>query len=85
VESVNLVLFWLVPIFYGFEDIPRKFTWLYELNPVAAVIFITRRILLGGSPPGLMTVVKLAAVSVATLIVGYVVFRRIQKDFSDYL
>jgi ABC-type polysaccharide/polyol phosphate export permease len=85
VESTNLVLFWLVPIFYGFEDIPADYAWFYQLNPIAAVILITRRILLEGSSPEFGTLVKLALVSVVTLVVGYFTFRSIQKDFSDYL
>ena len=31
------------------------------------------------------TLLKLAAVSLITLLVGYTVFVRTQKDFSDYL
>jgi ABC-type polysaccharide/polyol phosphate export permease len=84
VESANLVLFWLLPIFYGFEDIRPDYAWIYELNPVAAVILTTRRILLYGQDPGL-TIWKLAVVSAITLILGAIVFKRIKQDFSDYL
>jgi ABC-type polysaccharide/polyol phosphate export permease len=84
VESANLVLFWLLPIFYGFEDVRADYAWIYELNPVAAVILTTRRILLYGQGPG-FTIWKLAAVSAITLILGAVVFKRIKQDFSDYL
>jgi ABC-type polysaccharide/polyol phosphate export permease len=84
VESANLVLFWLCPIFYGFEDIRPGYAWVYELNPIAAVILITRRILLYGQGPGL-TIWKMTAVSLVTLAIGFFVFRRIKQDFSDYL
>jgi ABC-type polysaccharide/polyol phosphate export permease len=84
VESANLVLFWLLPIFYGFEDVRADYAWIYELNPIAAVILTMRRILLYGQDPG-FTIWKLAAVSAFTLILGAVVFRRIKQDFSDYL
>src|SRR5689334_25280698 len=76
VESVNTVLFWLVPIFYGFEVIPQKYAAVYEINPVAALVFCLRNILLKGIPPANSTLVNLAAVSVATLAVGLVVFGR---------
>lgn len=85
VESANLVLFWLVPIFYGFETIPRRYAWLYELNPVAAVIMLLRTILLDGQPPNLSTLLKFAAVSIGTMAAGVVIFRRLQRDFADYL
>jgi ABC-type polysaccharide/polyol phosphate export permease len=84
VESLNLVLFWLVPIFYGFEEVEPQWAWIYEYNPLAAVILITRRILLRGSMPG-WTLAKLAVVSLLVLALGLLVFRRVKKDFSDYL
>lgn len=85
VESTNLVMFWLVPIFYGFSDIPSRFAWIYELNPVAAVILILRTILLNGQAPNLATMFKFAGVSVATLLVGILIFRRLKRNFADYL
>ncbi len=85
VESANLVLFWMVPIFYSFDAVSQKYSWIYELNPIAAVILITRTILLDGSPPNVATLVKLAAVSTLTLIAGLMVFRRIERNFADYL
>ena len=85
VESTNLVLFWLVPIFYGFENVPSDYAWLYELNPLAAVILLLRRILLPGVPLALTTILKLVLVSFGTFAVGFYVFGRIKKNFSDYL
>jgi ABC-type polysaccharide/polyol phosphate export permease len=94
VESANLVLFWLVPIFYPLELVEPRFAWIYQVNPIAAVTVMTRRMLLEGISPGLSlgmswgavgTLWKAAIVSLATLALGIWVFRRIQKDFSDYL
>ena len=85
VESTNLVLFWLVPIFYGFDQVPGRFAWIYELNPVAAVILLLRTILLNGASPNLSTVAKFAAVSTVTLVIGGLAFRRLQRNFADYL
>jgi ABC-type polysaccharide/polyol phosphate export permease len=94
VESANLVLFWLVGIFYSIERVPARFSWLYESNPIAAVILTTRRVLLQGASPGtalslnwfeLGTMWKLTLVSFGTLAVGLWIFRRIQKDFADCL
>ena len=84
VQSINVVLFWIVLIFYGFDQVDSSVSWLYEANPVAAVILIMRRVLLYQIDPGL-ALVKMAAVTILTLWAGYVVFTRMQKDFSDYL
>lgn len=85
VESTNLVMFWLVPIFYGFDQVPARYSWIYELNPVAAVILLLRSILLGGGEPNLPTLLKFAAVSIGTLVAGGLIFRRLQRNFADYL
>ena len=85
VESSNLVLFWIVPIFYSFDDVSQTYAWLYELNPIAAVILITRTILLEAQPPNVATLAKLAAVSIFTLTAGTMIFRRVERDFADYL
>jgi len=84
VESAGLVLFWLVPIFYGFDQISSAYIWIYEYNPIAAVVLIMRRLLLYGAGPGL-TLWKLALVSAFTLAAGFFVFGRIKRNFSDYL
>ena len=85
VESSNLVLFWIVPIFYSFDAVSQDYAWLYELNPIAAVILITRTILLESEPPNIATLAKLSAVSIFTLTAGTMLFRRIERNFSDYL
>ena len=79
-----MVLFWMIPIFYGFDQVDSSIAWLYEINPVAAVILITRRVLLYQIDPG-TALIKMAAVTIFTLWAGYVAFRRMEKDFSDYL
>ena len=84
VQAINMVFFWIVPIFYGFDQVDSSVSWLYEINPVAAVILIMRRVLLYQIDPGL-ALIKVAAITVLTLWAGYAVFRRMQKDFSDYL
>ena len=85
VESTNLVLFWLCPIFYGMVDVDPSIRWVYELNPVSAVIYVMRRICLQALPPPVMTVAKIALVSFATLALGAYTLRRLKKDFADHL
>jgi len=85
VESINTLLFWCVPIFYGFERVPARFVELYRFNPIAALVLALRNILLDGisPPPGLL--VKLALVSVTVLLVGLFVFRKLEQSFYEYL
>jgi len=85
VESGNLILFWLVPIFYSFSAIPDRFRLIYRLNPIAALVMAMRNILLEHHAPAFSLVWQLAAVSCATLLVGILVFRRLQRGFYTYL
>jgi len=83
VESFNAVLFWLVPIVYPFP--PPQYRPLFELNPVAALVFALRDILLDGKPPAASLLTKLSLGSIAVLAVGWVLFRRMKQGFYDYL
>jgi homopolymeric O-antigen transport system permease protein len=85
VESINLVLFWLVPIFYGFEIIPRKYVEFYEFNPVAALVMCLRNILLKDTSPPVVTVVKLCGVALFTFALGTLVFRKCKSGFYEYI
>lgn len=85
VESANLLLFWLVPIFYEFSYIPAKYHDLYQLNPVAALVLASRNILLDGVAPGPVLLMKLALSSVLMLVLGIFAFRRLQVKFYNYL
>ena len=85
VESINTVLFWLVPIFYGFEKIPPKFVEFYQFNPVAALVLCLRNVLLQAAPPPTATMLKLSFVAFATLAIGAFVFRMGKDAFYDHI
>ena len=85
VESMNTILFWLVPIFYPFSKIDPKYVSIYLLNPVAALVMAMRNIFLEGVAPANSLLLKLALASVLMLVTGFTVFRRLKRDFYDYL
>jgi ABC-type polysaccharide/polyol phosphate export permease len=85
VDSCNTLLFWLVPIFYSYSSVPQRYSEVYQFNPVAALVQALRSILLEASSPPTTLLVKLAGVSLVTLVVGVVVFARLKPNFYDYL
>lgn len=85
VESTNVVLFWLVPIFYGFHKIPDKYKGIYLFNPIAAVVMAFRNVLYENRPPAFSIMWKMALVSVVVFGIGLFLFERLKKRFYDYL
>jgi lipopolysaccharide transport system permease protein len=85
VESINTLLFWLVPIFYSFAIIPPQYRGIYQYNPVAALVMALRNILLDGHSPDQALIWKLAAVSIGVFTVGWFSFRRLKPGFYDHL
>lgn len=85
VESFNAVLFWMVPIFYGSDQVPDQFKWIYDLNPVAALVTALRNILLQDISPAVSLLVKLSFSSLFMLALGAWVFERCKRGLYDYL
>lgn len=85
VESANLVLFWLVPIFYSFAMVPQKYKSLYEFNPVAALVLATQSVILGHRSPPQTLMWKMALVSAIFLLLGTFIFSRMKRRFYRYL
>jgi ABC-type polysaccharide/polyol phosphate export permease len=85
VECSGLLMFWGVPIFYTVEMIPGHLQWLYLLNPIAAVAAIDRQVMFAATAPSLALLAQLCAVSVLALLLGFAVFRRLERNLADYL
>lgn len=85
VESLNTVLFWMVPVVYSFSAIPPVYAEIYKLNPLAALIMAMRNILMDARPPHWELLVKLTFVALLTFCTGLVVFQRLKRRFYDHL
>ena len=58
---------------------------MFALNPVAALVVALRDILMDGKSPPASLLTKLSVGSVAVLVLGLVLFRRMRQGFYDYL
>jgi ABC-type polysaccharide/polyol phosphate export permease len=85
VESFNLVLFWMVPIFYSFNIIPEKYREIYRFNPVAALVMAMRNILIEGIPPAVSLVRNLLIAAVVTIAIGTFIFSRLKSRFYEHI
>ena len=87
VESTNIVMMWLVPVFYDFKDIPGKFSNIYQVNPLAALVMVMRRIVYEGvAPDGTThTMWNLVLASLTVFLIGLFVFRRMKPMFYEHI
>jgi ABC-type polysaccharide/polyol phosphate export permease len=84
-ESFTTVLFWLVPIFYSFSQIPQKYARIYEINPVAALIFAMRNILMDGIPPPMSILLNMSIAASVTFALGAIIFDRLKPRFYEHI
>jgi ABC-type polysaccharide/polyol phosphate export permease len=85
VESANTVLFWLVPIFYSVDKIPKEYQEIYHYNPLVALVIALRSVLMDGVSPSASILRNLTVVSLITGAVGLLIFRKLRQGFYDYL
>ncbi|HML18478.1 MAG TPA: ABC transporter permease [Bryobacteraceae bacterium] len=83
VESFNLLLFWVVPIFYSFSSIPQKYAAIYRFNPVAALVLAMRNILLDRTPPPTSLMMNLVLAAALSLAAGFAIFSQLKMYFYE--
>jgi lipopolysaccharide transport system permease protein len=82
-----LIQFWLFasPVAYAFSAANGRYRWILALNPMVAGIGWFRSALIGhGGVPSGVAAVSLASGFVLTIL-GFVYFRRVERDFADVI
>ena len=82
---LSMLWMYMTPIFYPESIIPREFLPLYHMNPLYQFIFFLREITLNGVSPGPDTFLYCVLASLAPLLVGLLVFKKVQDRFVFYL
>ena len=70
------------PIIYPLSAIPEKWRWLVELNPMTAPIEAFRALFLGGPIPW-PSLATSTAITAVLLVIGVIIFNRVEKTFMD--
>ena len=74
------------PVAFSLDVIPASLRVAYSaLNPLAPVIDGYRRTVLFGLPPNWQLLVPGAVTAGAALVLGYVVFKRLEPGYADYV
>jgi lipopolysaccharide transport system permease protein len=77
--------FFLSPIVYDTNLIPERYQFLYSLNPVTSLIESTRSILLFQRLPSLFNSTVIVASIAVFLLIGFIVFGRLERRFAEEL
>ena len=84
--SVILMLgFYATPIVYQGEMLPKKFQIFLKLNPMAQLVEAYRSILYYHRMPDMTMLVIWGLGSVDLLVVGYLIFKKLEKSFVEEL
>lgn len=78
------IWFYASPIIYPVSSIPSNLQTIYYLNPMAGIIEAYRSVLLYGQLPS-PTLVFSACEAVIILLISYLFFKRVEKQFADVI
>lgn len=82
--DISLLLgFYVTPVFYDIADVPQRWRWIVDWNPMTQLLSAQRSILLNGQAPDWPSLLKVGAVSLVVLAVGALVFTRADGNFLD--
>lgn len=79
------LLFYATPIVYAADTIPTEFAWILKLNPMTYVINGYRDIFYNQTMPDIVSLLILIAVIVVIIVIGYLIFNKLQKGFAEEL
>lgn len=79
---VNYVL-WLTPVFYRIDDLPRRYQFLYNLNPLSGIVAFYRYSLYAAPLPHGTWLSLLIGFIIA--VTGFILYQKRQDEFIDYL
>lgn len=76
---------YLTPIMYSLDIIPQSILPVFKLNPMTSVIEAYHTILYYKEIPQVASLVEALVIGVASLVIGGIVFARLQKGFVEEL
>ena len=79
---INL-LFYLTPIVYRVDMFPEAYRWLLYLNPMTHFVDAYRNIFYYQVSPHFSSLGTMLGISVIMLIIGYMVYSKLEKGFAE--
>lgn len=82
---INMAWMYLTPILYTTEMVPEEFRTVFNLNPMTPVILAYQQILYHKQLPETGTLIHAGIVGFVILVIGIIVFERMQRKFVEEL
>ena len=82
---ILMVMFYATPIVYSLDTLPEPFVTIMQLNPMAHIIEGYRSIFYYQTMPNMNNLLILLAFSIILLVIGYFIFKKLQKGFAEEL
>lgn len=82
---ILLAAFYGTPIVYKLEQLPANLQVIMQLNPMTHIIDAYRAIFYYQQLPNMKALGILFAISMVLLVIGYFVFKKLQKGFAEQL
>ncbi len=80
-----MALFYATPIVYSLDMIPKQYQFIINLNPMAPIIQAYRDILFYKRMPNFESLGIVALISFAILVIGYLIYKRFERNFVEEL
>jgi len=85
VQIALMLLFYATPIVYAGDTIPEAFSFIINYNPMAHIINAYRDIFYNQTRPDFHSLAIVTGVALALVIIGYFLFKKLQKGFAEEL
>ena len=76
-------LFYLSPIFYEIDSIPKQYWYAYGLNPMVHIVTCYRQILMWGTQPDWLALAIISGITLLFLPIGFQIFKRQSLRFVE--
>ncbi len=87
-QVINVVLtlwFWMTPIFISEQQVPKKFRFVIDANPLSLVVRAYRDRLMTDRWPDVAELAILAGYGITAFVLGGLFFRHLKRGFADVL
>lgn len=85
VQIILMVLFYATPIVYSGDSIPEAFKFIITLNPMSHILEGYRAIFYNQTMPDMASLGIVLLGSVILCVIGYYIFKKLQKGFAEEL